>query len=47
MLSLLLNDDSKEALYEIPTSDSSHSKSSDEEVSLFANNCNVITNDQS
>ena len=47
MLSLLIQDDSEESLYEIRTSDSSYSSSLDEEVTLCPNNCNVITKDQS
>jgi len=47
MLSLLINDNSEEALYEIQTSDSSRSNSSYEEVTLCPNNCNIITKDQS
>ena len=46
MLCLLIHDDSEEGLYEIQTSESSHSNSSDEEVTLCPNNCNVITKDQ-
>ena len=47
MLSLLINDNSEEALYEIQTSDSSCSNSSDEEATLYPNNCNIIAKDQS
>ena len=46
MPSILINDDSLEALCEIQISDSSRSNSSDEKVTLYPNNCNIITKDQ-
>ena len=47
ILFLLIYDDSKEALYKTQTFDSSRSKSSNENVTLCPNNCNVNTKDQS
>ena len=50
MLSLLIHDDSNEALCEIceiQTPDCSHANSSNEQVTLCPNHCNVTTKDQS
>ena len=47
MLFLLIHNDFEEALCEIQTSDSSHSNSSNEEVTLYPDNRNVFTIDQS
>jgi len=47
MLSLLIHDAYEEVLCEIQMSNSSHSNFLDEEVTLYANNCNNITKDQS
>jgi len=47
MPSLLIHSDSKNGLHEIQASDSTSSKSSDKEVTLCPNSCNVITKDQS